>query len=145
MNWGRSLILVFVLFAAFMVFLVYRASNTHFDLVSKDYYKDELRYQDKINGLQHVAKLSSPVQMEVNNQMLHIDLPAEMRGKSIRGELWLYCKTDAGKDVRLPISADTSTSFSIQLAGRLPGTYLAKLHWEALHVPYDFEQEIIIP
>lgn len=145
MNWGRSLILVFVLFAAFMAYLVFRASNTHFDLVSKDYYKDELRYQDKINGLQHAATLSAPVQMEVNNQMLHIELPAEMRGTSIQGELWLYCKTDANKDIRIPIAADTSASFSIQLAGRPPGKYLAKLHWEALQVPYDFEQEIMIP
>ena len=145
MNWGRSLILVFVLFAAFMAYLVFRASNTHFDLVSTEYYKDELRYQDKINGLQHAAKLSTPVQMQINNQMLHIDLPAEMRGKSIKGELWLYCKTDAGKDVRIPIAADTTASFSIQLAGRSAGRYLAKLHWESLQVPYDFEQEIIIP
>ena len=145
MNWGRSLILVFVLFAAFMAFLVFRASNTHFDLVSKDYYKDELRYQDKINGLQHAAMLSSPVQMQINNQMLNIDLPAEMKGKTIQGELWLYCKTDAGKDARIPIHVDSITSFSIQLSGRPPGTYLAKLHWESLQVPYDFEQEITIP
>ncbi|NDA61355.1 MAG: hypothetical protein EBX50_04860 [Chitinophagia bacterium] len=145
MNWGRSLILVFVLFAAFMAYLVFRASNTHFDLVSKDYYKDELRYQDKINGLQHAAMLSSPVQMQINNQMLNIELPAEMKGKTIQGELWLYCKTDAGKDARIPIHVDSITSFSIQLSGRPPGTYLAKLHWESLQVPYDFEQEITIP
>lgn len=83
--------------------------------------------------------------MQVNNQMLHVDLPVEMKGKSVQGELWLYCKTDAGKDIRIPIVADTTASFSVQLAGRPPGRYLAKLHWESQQVPYDFEQEITIP
>ena len=60
MNWGRSLILVFIVFAAFMGYLVYRASGTHFDLVSKEYYKDELRYQDKIDGFRNAAAMIQP-------------------------------------------------------------------------------------
>jgi hypothetical protein len=92
MNWGRALLLVFVLFAGFMGYLVYRASGTHFDLVSKEYYRDELNYQDKIDGLRRAADISKVVIKTEGNRQLLVELPAELSGKSISGELWLYCK-----------------------------------------------------
>jgi hypothetical protein len=144
MNWGRSLILVFVVFAAFMGYLVYRASGTHFDLVSKEYYKDELRYQDKIDGFRNAAALDA-VQLRVDSAgILQIRFPEQMKGKPVQGSLWLYCKMDAGKDVHIPLAEDTTALRVFNVSGRPSGKYLAKLHWEVLSVPYEFEQEIII-
>ena len=145
MNWGRSLILVFVVFAAFMGYLVYRASGTHFDLVSKEYYKDELRYQDKIDGFRNAAAMEA-VQLRVDSTgILQIRFPEQMKGKPVQGSLWLYCKTDAGKDLHIPLAEDTTGIRVINLSGKASGKYQAKLHWEVLRVPYEFEQEIIIP
>jgi hypothetical protein len=145
MNWGRSLILVFILFAAFMGYLVYRASATHFDLVSKEYYKDELRYQDKIDGFRNAAALDA-VQLRVDSAgILQIRFPEKMKGKPVQGSLWLYCKTDAGKDLHIPLAEDTTGIRVINVLGRASGKYLAKLHWEVMRIPYEFEQEIIIP
>ena len=145
MNWGRSLILVFIVFAAFMGYLVYRASGTHFDLVSKDYYKDELRYQDKIDGFRNAAAMEA-VQLRVDSTgILQIRFPEQMKGKPVQGSLWLYCKTDAGKDLHIPLAEDTTGMRVINLSGKASGKYQAKLHWEVLRVPYEFEQEIIIP
>lgn len=145
MNWGRSLILVFIVFAAFMGYLVYRASGTHFDLVSKEYYKDELRYQDKIDGFRNAAAMEA-VQLRVDSTgILQIRFPEQMKGKPVQGSLWLYCKTDAGKDVHIPLAEDTTGMRVINVSGKASGKYQAKLHWEVLRVPYEFEQEIIIP
>ncbi len=145
MNWGRSLILVFIVFAAFMGYLVYRASGTHFDLVSKEYYKDELRYQDKIDGFRNAAAMDA-VQLRVDSTgILQIRFPEQMKGKPVVGSLWLYCKTDAGKDLHIPLAEDTTGMRVINVSGKASGKYLAKLHWEVLRVPYEFEQEIIIP
>ena len=145
MNWGRSLILVFILFAAFMGYLVYRASGTHFDLVSKEYYKDELRYQDKIDGFRNAAAMEA-VQLRVDSTgILQIRFPEQMKGKPVQGSLWLYCKTDAGKDLHIPLAEDTTGMRVINVSGKASGKYQAKLHWEVLRVPYEFEQEIIIP
>ena len=145
MNWGRSLILVFIVFAAFMGYLVYRASGTHFDLVSKEYYKDELRYQDKIDGFRNAAAMEA-VQLRVDSTgILQIRFPEQMKGKPVQGSLWLYCKTDAGKDIHIPLAEDTTGMRVINVSGKASGKYQAKLHWEVLRVPYEFEQEIIIP
>jgi hypothetical protein len=136
---------VFIVFAAFMGYLVYRASGTHFDLVSKEYYKDELRYQDKIDGFRNAAAMDA-VQLRVDSTgILQIRFPEQMKGKPVVGSLWLYCKTDAGKDLHIPLAEDTTGMRVINVSGKASGKYLAKLHWEVLRVPYEFEQEIIIP
>ncbi|OYZ47929.1 MAG: hypothetical protein B7Y19_07425, partial [Sphingobacteriales bacterium 24-40-4] len=59
MNWGNKLVVVFVAFALFMGYMVYRALSTKYDLVSKDYYKDELRYQERIDGVKNAVALDS--------------------------------------------------------------------------------------
>ncbi|MFN7539368.1 MAG: FixH family protein [Bacteroidota bacterium] len=145
MNWGRALLLVFVLFAGFMGYLVYRASGTQFDLVSKDYYRDELNYQEKIDGLRRAASISRVAVKIADNRQLLVELPAELTGKNISGELWLYCKTNAAFDLKLPMLSDTALLRSFDLSAHPPGKYLVKLHWEADQLKYDAEQEINLP
>ena len=91
MNWGNKLVLVFIVFAALIFTLVYKAVNTKFDLVSKDYYKDELRYQEKIDGI-HKANTLSSVAITQNNSTVTLALPKEMNGEIVAGEAWFYCK-----------------------------------------------------
>ena len=54
MNWGNKLLITFLVFGAGISFLVYRSMHTNFELVEKDYYKSELRYQEIIDGTNHV-------------------------------------------------------------------------------------------
>ena len=145
MNWGRALLLVFVLFAGFMGYLVYRASGTHFDLVSKEYYRDELNYQDKIDGLRRAAAISKVLMKTGANRQLLVELPVELEGKEISGELWLYCKINAALDLKLPLKRDTALVRRFDLSKHPSGNYLVKLHWQADDLKYDIEQEINLP
>ena len=145
MNWGRALLLVFVLFAGFMGYLVYRASGTHFDLVSKEYYRDELNYQDKIDGLRRAAAISKVLMKTGANRHLLVELPVELEGKEISGELWLYCKINAALDLKLPLKWDTALVRRFDLSKHPSGKYLVKLHWQADDLKYDIEQEINLP
>jgi hypothetical protein len=145
MNWGKSLLLVFALFAAFMAYLVYRASGTHFDLVSKEYYRDELNYQDKIDGMRRAAAISSALVTVNAAKQLSIQFPVELSGQTIDGEVWLYCKTNAALDLHLPLVADTALFRQVGLTAQPLGKYLVKLHWKAAQLSYDMEQEIILP
>ena len=58
MNWGYKLMFVFIVFAGLMGTLVYKSMNTKYELVTKDYYKDELKYQDRIDAKNESSKLS---------------------------------------------------------------------------------------
>jgi hypothetical protein len=74
-----------------------------------------------------------------------VELPAELSGKTISGELWLYCKTNAALDVKLPLKSDTALVRSFDLSAHPAGKYIVKLHWEADQLKYDSEQEINLP
>ena len=75
MNWGHKLMIVFIAFAAMMSYLAYRAFKTEFELVDKDYYKNELKYQEVIDGTNSVV-----VQQAANRMHVQKALLAEMLG-----------------------------------------------------------------
>lgn len=140
MNWGNKLVVVFILFAILMATLVYKAVNTKFELVSKDYYKDELRYQDRIDGRNNAA-LIGKVAVTQDAEALTIDLPEEMKGVKVEGEAWFYCKTDAERDRKIALAVDTSGKQLILKKQLIKGTtYELKLNWQAGDQKYYTEQ-----
>lgn len=143
MNWGNKLITVFIAFAALILTLVYMAANTRFDLVTKDYYKEELRYQDKIDAMINASRLSR-VAVEQDAYALTIALPKEMNGKKISGEAWFYCKTDAANDRKIILNVDDSSRQLIMKNLLVKGPYQLKLNWQSQAGNYYKEMEIII-
>src|SRR5687767_12771606 len=129
MNWGRKLILVFTAFAGLMSTLVYMCTKQQFDLVSKDYYKDELRYQDKIDGKNNANKLSELV-INQNSENLVIKLPQELNGLAVSGQAWFYCPTDAAKDQKVTLDTDAEGRQFISKAKFAKAKYLLKLNWK---------------
>ncbi len=144
MNWGNKLILVFIGFAGLMATLVYKAVNTRFELVSKEYYQDELRYQDKIDGRANAASIGT-VLITGENENLVLQLPKEMVGLTVKGEAWFYYKTDATKDLRLPLATDTAGRQIVDRKKLPANKYLLKLSWEAANKKYYLEKEIELP
>jgi nitrogen fixation protein FixH len=141
MNWGNKLILVFVAFAALIATLVYKAVNTKYELVSKDYYTEELRYQDKIDGVRNANALSA-VTVQQNADELEITLPAEMKGKTVSGELWLYCPTDAARDRKIKIDPDKTAVVRISKSRLSKGSFSLRLNWQAEKDKYYTEQQL---
>ena len=65
-NWGTGIVIAMLLFMTFILQFVYRSfdsKNSH-DLVSKDYYKDELYYQQEIDKMNNANKLEQNITFE---------------------------------------------------------------------------------
>lgn len=144
MNWGNKLLVTFVVFGAGMIFLVYRAVKTNYELVEKDYYKNELGYQQVIDGANRVNALSTSVKIESVAEGIHLQLPEEMKNKNITGSILFYCAYDEQKDKKaeLELSADASQVFSKELLQ--PGTYTVKLNWVADEKAYYAENSLTV-
>lgn len=143
MSWGNKLVIVFIVFAGLMATLVYKATNTKYELVSKEYYKDELRFQDKIDGVNNASKLSS-VSVSQDAEQLVLNLPKEVKGLSSKGEIWLYCSTDEKKDKKIPLQVDDSGRQYIMKNTLAKGNYQLKLNWNANGTAYYTEQNLTI-
>jgi FixH len=141
MSWGNKLIIVFIVFAALMATLVYKATQAKFELVSKDYYQDELRYQDKIDGAANAA-LEAPISIQVNDEIISIEFPDAQKNANITGEAWFYCSVDATKDKRFVLSVDSTGIQRIERKGLQKGDYQIKISYEINQKKYYVAQQL---
>lgn len=141
MSWGNKLIIVFMVFAALMATLVYKATQAKFELVSKDYYQDELRYQDKIDGAANAA-LEAPIYIQVNDEIISIEFPDAQKNANITGEAWFYCSVDATKDKRFVLSVDSTGIQRIERKGLQKGDYQIKISYEINQKKYYVAQQL---
>ncbi len=144
MNWGNRLILVFVFFGGMISYMVYRCMNTPVNLVSDQYYKDELAYQQVIDGAKQANALAGTVQLALVPAGIRVDIPREMRGKTVKGTIFFYCPSDAASDRRFSLSTDSAGEQEIGKGTVPSGHYTVKVSWETGGVNYFKEQPFVI-
>jgi hypothetical protein len=143
-NWGHKIIFVFLAFVGMMVILVYKSMKTDFDLVSKEYYKDELAYQDVIDATSNAYKLTTGLKVDVTESQVVISLPEEMKGQSIKGAIHFYCPTQADNDRKITLEPDADGLAAFNKSGFVHAPYTVKVTWEANGVNYYSEEKILI-
>jgi len=141
-SWGHKILFVYLAFVAGIMFLVYKANQQKFDLVTPDYYDAELKFQNVIDDKQRVAELSVPPKITHSVNTVSIQLPDEFLNKDVKGEMYLYRPSDATKDIRK--SFTTKSNFSkIDLDKNLSGFYEVKLSWQSDGKTFYNEQRIL--
>lgn len=144
MSWGNKLLIVFIVFVAGMGFLVYRSTSVNFELVEKDYYKQELRYQQKIDGIREVQNLTSGISLTQNETGIVLQLPQEMKEKSISGEIWFYCAYDEKKDEKFRLQTNREAMQLFVLDQVEPGSYTVKISWKDEGKNYYAEKSLTV-
>ncbi|MCW3081175.1 FixH family protein [Segetibacter sp.] len=143
MTWGTKLLLVFAAFALLMSTLVYMCMKQNFELVSKDYYKEELRYQDKIDGMNNVNKIGNVV-IRDNGNKVAIQLPKEVQGLALTGQALFYCPVNSTNDRTLPLAINDEGLMLIDKSKLAKANYTVKLNWQIGNEQYYTEQNLSI-
>ncbi len=142
MNWGYKILVVYLVFVAGILFLVFKASRESFDLVEKDYYEAELKYQDRIDENQRTGSLSEPVKVTVQGDQLQITFPKDFAGQTVEGEVYLYYPADAKKDLKQRFSAQQSTAVTLPAGNK--GMHRLKLNWKVKDQTYYHEETVFL-
>ncbi len=80
-NWGTGIVLAFVAFIAFIMYFVILASTNNranHDLVTEEYYKEELAYQNEIDALTNAKNYASQFSFVEQENGLAITFPPKM-------------------------------------------------------------------
>ena len=140
MNWGKWIIVSFVLFAGFIITLVTVCMRQEINLVSKDYYQDELAYQEQITRISNTSSLAEkPLIALVGKKELEVKISQPIDG----GELMLFCPSDPKMDRKFPLSLSGNKQL-INVGSVKNGMYRAKMYWSANGKDYFFETVISI-
>ncbi len=143
MNWGYKILIVYGVFVAGIMFMVFRSANQKMDLVTTDYYAKELKYQDDINATENANALSENVRYEIKNNQVLLHFPKDFSGKTITGNAVLYCPSDENKDIKQGFSLQDAP-LVLQLTAHSKGQFELHITWQADGVNYYFEQKIFI-
>jgi hypothetical protein len=140
-SWGYKILFVYLGFVVGILFLVYKASQEKFDLVTPNYYDAELKFQNVINDRQRVAQLSAPPKITHSVNSVQIQFPREFLNKELQGEIYLYRPSNASKDFRRKFTTDQNY-IEIILDRDFSGSYEVKLSWKVNETSFYNEQRI---
>lgn len=128
-NWGARIAILYMGFVALIVTLVYRSMHEDFDLVTKDYYGEEIRYQEVIDAGKNQATLSAPVHFAQNGKEVTLSFPQEFKGKEMKGTAQFYSAVNAQWDETFELNIHDA-EVAVSVADMQPATYTVKLKWE---------------
>jgi hypothetical protein len=140
MNWGKSIVLVFIAFAGFIGSMVYMMINQRVDLVRDDYYQDEMVYQKQIDRVSRTARLSEAPALVINPEKEQIDLQLPTGWST--GKLTFYRPSDRLQDRTLLLTPDQQTVSTEKLA---KGLWRAQVSWSVGDQEYYYEQTFTKP
>ena len=135
--------LAYLLFVAGIVFLIIKANNEKFDLVTDNYYEEEIKYQQVIDAAGQTAKLSGKLEIKKQEDKIVILFPSDFTGKKVEGELHMYYAANEKKDFKQPVQTD-KLEWSMVLPMFATGQYTAKLSWVVDGKKYYFEKNIFL-
>ncbi|MCX6314787.1 MAG: FixH family protein [Sphingobacteriales bacterium] len=142
MNWGHKILFVYLAFVAGILFIVFKVSGEKDDLVTPDYYAQELKYQQRIDQTKRADALSAELQFVLKENQLQISFPKDFAGKLIKGNVLLYCPSDENRDIRKDFSV-TDTSYTLSIPPGYKGAYELHVNWQVDGLDYYSEKKIV--
>ncbi|UHG93545.1 FixH family protein [Spirosoma oryzicola] len=141
MNWGKTIILVFVLFAGFIGTMVYRMTRERVDLVSDNYYQNEIDYQQHIDRVTN-ARTNDSVTMtyQADLERVVVVLPSDLR----KGEINFYRPSDRQQDFRVAIPARHAIRQIISTKDLDKGIWRVQFTWSDGQREYYKEEQLFL-
>ena len=141
LNWGYKILIGYSLFVIGILFLGYKSTQLNFDLVEKDYYGKELKYQNVIDASGRATALGGILVTNIQEGKLIIQFPDSLKGLTVKGVAYLYYPADAQKDLKKEFTTDKGL-VEMELLTKTKGNYTLKLDIEKQGQKYYFEQKI---
>ena len=131
MNWGTKITVLYSGFVILIVSMVSMAMREKVDLVSADYYEQELKYQDKIDQMENSNGLLEPFSWEVRQDVILLKFPGEFKGKVKGAEIHFFRPSDKTLDQQVSMPSDTAQLQHVETAKFRKGIYRMEVSWEA--------------
>jgi len=144
-NWGTGIVIAFIGFIAFiMYFVVSMNINDKYDhdLVTEEYYKEELAYQNEIDKLNNAKTLETDITYNKTNEGLVIQFPNNLDAKKITGKMFLYRPSNKQLDFENSISL-SNTHLLIPDKRLVDGRWNIKIDWQYNGKSYLYKVSII--
>lgn len=142
MSWSYRITALYLGFVGIIVTLVTIASRQKIELESKDYYQQELNYQNRLDAIKNNNALEKSIEHKVNEAQIILTIPVAQLTSDFSGEIYFFCPANSANDVNLKMEFNGAGQQSVQKTLLKKGAYKMRLSWSSLKRNY-FKEEII--
>lgn len=142
-NWGWGLVVLYLSFVVLIVVLVVASNRQSVDLVSNDYYGEEIAFQKVIDASKNQSNLSSSFSIQNSSEFVSIKLPSELRKSQLSGNIQFYSPANSKWDYNYTISSSDSI-ISISKSKLQHTKYTVKINCTANGKNYYQESDLLL-
>lgn len=141
MNFGVKITILYLSFVALILTLVFMCFRQNVELVSKDYYAQEIKFQDKINAINNEKNLAGSISHSVNGKQIALTIDSTLVSDDFEGTVNFFRPSDSSKDFQVKMNF-TNNEQVISGTELIHGTYKLQLSWVSNKTNY-FKEEVI--
>ncbi|MBV6879252.1 FixH family protein [Epilithonimonas ginsengisoli] len=144
LNWGHGLMIAlgcFILFILFLI-LVFPIGKQNADMISDNYYEEELKYQDVIDAKENAAQLKEVPAYKATAEGMEITFPQSIKVDNNKVEFILFRTEDSNLDIKKELNLENH-KFVIPKKVVSLGSYTLKLKWTENKKPYQVDYDIL--
>ena len=144
-NWGTGIVIAFIGFISFIMYFVINMNTDKkldHDLVTEDYYKQELKYQNDIDKEKNAKTLSANLKWQKTENGMLISFPENLEPSNISGKVFLYRPSNKQLDFETTISL-SNHNLLIPDKRLLDGRWNIKIDWSYKGNNYLYKEEIL--
>lgn len=144
LNWGHGLMIAlggFIVFILFLI-LVFPMGKQNAEMISNDYYEEELKYQDVIDAKQNVAQLKEIPTYKATKNGMEISFPESIKVDNNDANFFLFRTEDSNLDIKKDVKLQNN-KFVIPAKVVSKGSYTLKIKWSENTKPYQVDYDIL--
>ncbi|WP_425637507.1 FixH family protein [Algoriphagus yeomjeoni] len=141
MDWGKGIVLTIIGFVALILTMVVISVRMDgIELVTENYYEEEIKYQDRIDESKSADDLDREViSFDVQSKVIELDLPS-----GTKGFLQLFRPSDSSLDQKINVEVTHSGITQIPLKDLKSGYWKVQLNWSENGIDHYQEKKITL-
>ncbi|MFD1162811.1 FixH family protein [Hwangdonia seohaensis] len=144
-NWGTGIVLAFIGFISFIMYFIITMntdSKYDHDLVTEDYYKQELQVQNDIEKQKNANALETNIKWKKTDKGIVLTFPETLKAENITGKVFLYRPSNKQFDFETAISL-SNHNLLIPDKRLLDGRWNIIVDWQYSGKSYLYKKEIV--
>ncbi len=146
MNWGYRIFISFLVFGALMISLVVISFNQEVNLVSEDYYEQEIKYQEQIDRIRNFKALPEKpevILVSVEDRCI-LKFPQILLEKGVEGTVHFFRPSDSRLDQLYSLKLEKGNAVGFDTAEMKKGLWEVQVKWSDGEKEYYFKKNIFL-
>ena len=141
MNWGKGITIVIIAFMLFIASFVYRAFQHDANLVTEDYYEQEVNYDQTKTDKQNYQNLAGNITISKNQDGIYFQFPEQV-SSSVNGKIKFYRPDSKKFDREFDLTLNKDRQQVLDYDQFIEGNYEVTVEWKENAKGYIFEDQI---